>query len=112
MENVRRCVSEEVLKLVKNKKKKTVISCGKGKKGGDGFVTPKYLFNSNFNVEVYYTGEEGKFSGITRTNFEILENLGVKIFPLANSFKNRLKYKKFDLIIDAILGTGIKRLEN
>ena len=112
MENAGRCVSEETKKFIKNKKRKIEIFCGKGNNGGDGFVAARYLFNGGFDVDVFYIPEENKFSEITKRNFEILKNLGVKIFSVENKFKSVLKYKKCDLIIDAILGTGISGVVN
>lgn len=108
MENAGRNVAEEVEKIMKDRRKKIGIFCGKGNNGGDGFVAARYLFNHGFEVNVFYIPEEKKFSEITVKNFKILKNLGVKIIPLENNFKNMLKLERYNLIIDAILGTGIK----
>jgi len=50
------CGSKGVLNLNKNRKWKIGIFCRKGNNGGDGFVSAKYLFNRDFEVEVYYFG--------------------------------------------------------
>lgn len=87
------------------------IICGKGNNGGDGYAVARHLSNYGFVVKVISLGAEKQMSEDCRLNYNILKKL-------ADSRKN-LSLKKFsslkdlrilsdsDVIIDAILGTGV-----
>ncbi len=88
------------------KNKKFLIFCGKGNNGGDGFVIARYLFNYGVPLSVYYFGSPEEFTEISFKNYKILNNLGV---DTQNVFSLKLEEFKYnDIIIDAILGIGIK----
>lgn len=109
MENAGRQLAEIVKKEMGNfKGKKIFVFCGRGNNGGDGFVAARYLFNWDVEVEVYYCGNPENFTDISFLNFDILNKMGVKIISLAKCDIYKLKYKEADLIVDALLGTGIK----
>lgn len=73
------------------------IFCGKGKNGGDGYAVARHLFNRGIDVTV--TCLE-KPSGPALADYEIAENMNIDIRPYDG-------VRKCDLLIDAILGTGI-----
>lgn len=109
MENAGRevfnCVKRE-LKSVKNKK--ILVFCGKGNNGGDGFVSARYFFNNGAIVKVYYTGKPEEFSDISFTNFDILNKMKVDIFSIDNLKLKEIEIKKGDIVIDGLLGIGLK----
>lgn len=80
--------------------KKTAVFCGKGNNGGDGFAIARYLKNEGADVTVFLLFEEEKISGDALTNYEIIKKMGVKIQKDCNFNEN------FDIIVDAIFGTG------
>ncbi|MCM8785088.1 MAG: NAD(P)H-hydrate epimerase [Candidatus Omnitrophica bacterium] len=99
-------IIKKELKSVKNRK--FFVFCGKGNNGGDGFVLSRYLFNYGVNVKVFYFGEISNFTEISLVNFDILNKLKVDIDRI-----NVLKLKDInigssDVVVDAILGIGIK----
>jgi hydroxyethylthiazole kinase-like uncharacterized protein yjeF len=107
MENAGRESFYVLKKEIKNiKSKKFLIFCGKGNNGGDGFVIARYLFNFGAPLSVYHFGNPEEFTEISFKNYQILNKLGVdtkSIFSLKlDEFENN------DIIIDAILGIGIK----
>ena len=109
MENAGRQLAEVIKENMGNfDGKKIFIFCGKGNNGGDGFVAARYLFNWNAEVEVYYLGNPENYTEISSLNFNILNKMGIKTISLAKSDIYKLKYKEADLVVDAILGTGIK----
>jgi NAD(P)H-hydrate epimerase len=91
-----------------------LIFVGHGNNGGDGFAIARHLTNRNYNVCVVMVGNVEKLSGDAKINFNILlkmsdteENLSVIVNPTSH---NKLKFvfnEPFDLIVDALLGTGL-----
>lgn len=82
------------------------IFCGKGNNGGDGFAIARHLANDGFFVSCIVSFEKENAKELLTPdaykNYEIVQNMGIEIFE-----KEDL-YEDFDVIIDALLGTGIK----
>jgi len=83
--------------------KRMVVLCGLGNNGGDGFVVARLADNLGIRVVIYLLGDSEKLKGDALTAFERLEGTHVEIHhydgqPLDN----------FNLIVDAMLGTGLK----
>ncbi len=88
------------------------LICGKGNNGGDGFAVARHLANFGFKVSVIYLGDEDDLSPDCRTNFRIFKNLSEnnKNITLRHfaSIKDVKVLEHCDVIIDALLGSGIK----
>ncbi|OYT38143.1 MAG: bifunctional ADP-dependent NAD(P)H-hydrate dehydratase/NAD(P)H-hydrate epimerase [Desulfurococcales archaeon ex4484_58] len=85
---------------------KIVVMVGKGGNGGDGLVAARYLSSRGFNVEVLpaYSFKEIEHPD-TRYNLEVVRRIdSIKIHRPGN--KDPLK--DADIIIDGLLGTGVK----
>ncbi len=95
MENAGRSVSEEIKKRFEGGK--VAIFAGTGNNGGDGFVCARHL--ESFDVEVYLVSREIR-SEIAKRNLEILERAGYKIREVGET--------DAEVIVDALLGTGLK----
>jgi NAD(P)H-hydrate epimerase len=90
---------------------KVGIIAGRGNNGGDGFVIARYLSQKNVNVTVYLLAEPSKLSGDAAANFDLLGPIGVPvhIVPDLKSFDNvKDSIHDRELLIDALLGTGLK----
>jgi hydroxyethylthiazole kinase-like uncharacterized protein yjeF len=95
---------------------KVVIVAGSGGNGGDGFVAARHLLNKGFKVEIIMLIHPLRInSAETRTNWEVLENMRpymghFKVHEITDS--SQLKYFfddiKADILVDAMLGTGVK----
>lgn len=87
------------------------IICGKGNNGGDGFTLARQLLISGFNVKIISLGKEEDLKGDALTNFLITQNFILDYpkskFIVFQSSKNLSLLKKCDVIVDAILGTGV-----
>ncbi len=91
-----------------------LIFCGHGNNGGDGFAIARHLTNRGFNVCVAFVGNLEKLAGDAKINFEIIqkiseseENLKLIINPKSyNKLKNIFE-EPFDVVVDALLGTGL-----
>ena len=107
MENAGRAVAEEIIKL---KKRKIAIFCGKGNNGGDGFVSARHLFTGGIKPDLFLAGKIPEVKGEARPNLDILLRLKHKIFEMDEKNVGLLKKKirRYDLIVDAIFGVGFK----
>jgi len=110
MENAGRGSAEIALNMLGGKNKKTVIICGKGNNGGDGFVCARHLLNRGIDTEIFLIGDPAALSEGSRVNFGILNKMKAKI-KLLNSVKSAAffaeKIKGAGLLIDAIFGIGL-----
>ncbi len=87
------------------------ILCGKGNNGGDGLVIARYLHEEGYLVRVFLLGKKEQLKGEAAVNLKIAEKLGVPIVEVQDEtgwFKAREYLIACDLIIDALLGTGLK----
>ena len=105
MENAAIVCVDEIKKLYTNLEGlKVAIFCGKGNNGGDGFAIARHLYNKKCNVTVFLTcGND--FEGDALLNFEIIKRMNLNIINLSQV---PLDFKQYDLIVDAIFGTGVK----
>lgn len=99
MENAGRCIFEEIKKNFVHAKNILIVA-GKGNNGGDGLAVARHLFLNNYRVDIYLAF--GEVRGDAEIQLKILENLGLK--PL----NSRPDFKNYDLIVDAIFGTGFQ----
>ena len=100
-----------------NSKSKILIFCGQGNNGGDGFVIARHLASYNIPVSVFLLGIPLKInSNEAIHNWEILSSLEYLINKKIITDSKQLdaiqdlfddKNSNF-IIIDALLGTGIK----
>lgn len=87
--------------------KRVAVFCGKGNNGGDGLAIARHLFNAGVNVCIYLVSGRG-FGGDARTNYDIVSNMDIPIELIVDTESLEYKIRSYDIIIDAILGTGIK----
>jgi len=111
MENAAGAVYFAILGEIGVKGKNFVIFSGPGNNGGDGLALARKLYSSKGDVKVYLLSEPEKFKGASRTNYEILLKIGIKIEDIKEDALEEIKkdVEKADLVIDAIFGTGLKK---
>jgi NAD(P)H-hydrate epimerase len=80
---------------------RTLVICGGGNNGGDGFVIARELHRSGVDVAVLATKDE--YEGDPATNLGALQNLDVR-FIVQEDLDAELGAA--DLVVDALLGTG------
>jgi len=105
MENAGTGIVKTALSILIHPEEKYIhIYCGAGNNGGDGFVAARHFLNFGAKVDVFVLSSREQIKGDALTNLTILENTGHKI----NFIDKVLETKTPDLIIDAMLGTGVK----
>ncbi len=109
MENAGRSVAEEALRVL-GKKSRVAVFCGKGNNGGDGFVAARHLLAKGITPDIFLTAKLSEVKAEARRNLNILLNLGCDIKKIDSDKSALLQYNniRYDIIIDAILGTGAK----
>lgn len=110
MENAGRKVAEEIEKMNLKSGAKVAVLAGRGNNGGDGFVVARWLYNQGRNPKVYLLAKKDEIKGDARTNLDIILKMGIPFEEMPEpdlpSLQNELQ--ETDLIIDALLGIGIK----
>ena len=92
-------------------KKRVSIYAGVGGNGGDGFVVARHLLNHNYKVRLFFLSKpENIKNQDTYTNWQVIDVISktdknLKLFKITDS--SQLKPDNSDIIVDAILGTGI-----
>jgi NAD(P)H-hydrate epimerase len=87
------------------------VLCGKGNNGGDGFVAARHLLDCGANVRVWTTVAGSDLNGAARANHAALPADRLAILPdEADGAWTTLTtdLARADLIIDALLGTGVR----
>lgn len=82
------------------------IFCGKGNNGGDGFVAARHLSIAGARIVVFLSHSPDDIKGDAATHFGPLRGCGVRIIPVASEEFERAILEPFDLLCDALLGTG------
>lgn len=111
MENAAIAVSTVVLNHLKGQEKKIVtVLSGRGNNGGDGLAVARHLYNKGLTVRVVLAAGERKLSFETEKNLNIVKALGIDLYE-TSELDNKLveMIKSTDIIIDALLGTGLSR---
>jgi hydroxyethylthiazole kinase-like uncharacterized protein yjeF len=111
MENAGAETAQVILDLLGEAENPLVhIFCGKGNNGGDGFVIARHLSNNGIDVAVLNLVAEKELKGDALINYKIIKNMGIPIKFISKS-ADLAKYEEYeapDIIVDALLGTGIK----
>ncbi|MGB5892861.1 MAG: NAD(P)H-hydrate dehydratase [Ignavibacteriaceae bacterium] len=86
--------------------------CGKGNNGGDGFAAARHFVNAGYKVKVFYLGNQNEMTPDCRMNFSILKKMEKSHSNLSiakyKSVKTLSSLKNYELICDALLGSGAK----
>jgi ADP-dependent NAD(P)H-hydrate dehydratase / NAD(P)H-hydrate epimerase len=122
MENAAHAAARVILEKFDGsvKGKSVLVLCGKGNNGGDGAALARILWTLGANVKVLLLGKTEDTKGDARTNFEILVNSQHQRHPIyfdeITNNKELLEWweyannnHKFEIIIDALFGTGLNR---
>ena len=107
MENAGQAAYFVLLKEFGIKDKTFTIFCGTGNNGGDGLVVARKIHSSGGVAKVYLLGDPGKYRGAARINLGIVSRLPIEVQRYQSLDLSKEDITQSDLIVDAILGTGI-----
>lgn len=82
---------------------RTLIVCGSGNNGGDGFAIARLLIEEGYEPDIVFVGNISSRSQETALQMEILTNMGAMI-------GNSLPDKEYSAIIDSVFGIGLSRV--
>ena len=114
-------VSEKCFDIIKeNKYSKILVFAGKGNNGGDGLAFCRHIYQKTYglmktDIKIIFTGDRNKASEQCSIQLKILLNMIDKGFPFEihfiddePDFNLEKEIHSADIIIDAIIGTGLK----
>jgi len=86
------------------------VICGRGNNGGDGFVVARVLRERAIAATVVLVGESAQVKGDARANLDVLRALGEDVIEIRDAGAWELHGADIldaDLIVDALVGTGL-----
>ena len=113
MENAGRAATQIILERFPNagRTSEILIFAGKGNNAGDAFVLARRLLCLERKVRIFHIVDGTDYKGATQKNFEILKKLKAKLTRVETSSDLQDFFRSSPgpyLIIDGILGTGLK----
>ncbi|MGH9371639.1 MAG: NAD(P)H-hydrate dehydratase [Vicinamibacterales bacterium] len=90
---------------------RVAVLCGRGNNGGDGFVVARTLAQRGVESVVFLLGSVADVQGDARANLEVLGRLGMTVIEITNAQEWELHFTEVsecDVVVDAILGTGLR----
>ena len=106
MENAAIACVNELKKDFDIRKCSVAVFCGKGNNGGDGLAIARHLFNMGVKVNIYLISGND-FSGDAQINYNIVKSMDIPVDTVTDTDGFKYVIRSYDIIVDAILGTGI-----
>jgi len=109
MENAGRQTYEFILEFISDLgiSGRIDIYCGGGNNGGDGYVIARHFYNNGYPVQILSIGNPDDLKGDAKTNYLICKNYNIPNL-IIKSTDSLTEHDSPGLIVDALLGTGIK----
>ncbi len=86
-----------------SKDRAIAVVAGSGNNGGDGFAMARHLHNFGYRVKVFHTRGLEDYRGDAKYHIMLAEKSGV---PIERISSGELSLKGFNIVVDALLGTG------
>lgn len=99
MEQAGRAISNVIIR--RHAPARTLILCGPGNNGGDGFVAARFLKKAGFTVEISCLGAVDKYEGAAAVAAKLWDG---PIKPLSTDLLHDQ-----EIIVDALFGAGLSR---
>ena len=107
-----RAAREAFLMLADSARERVVVLCGRGNNGGDGFVIARYLAGWGVHVDVWLFGTAGQVFDDAQVNLDFVQKAGLEVRELDGTGAAEALppvLAETDLVVDALLGTGLAR---
>ncbi len=109
MENAGTAVAQALQDEFGIQGKRFLFICGIGNNGGDGMVAARKLHSNGGEVVVGIVGDPDRCRGSAKMNFEIITRLSLTLVMLDTIDALHGLLAESDVIIDALIGTGLSR---
>jgi NAD(P)H-hydrate epimerase len=90
-----------------------LVLCGPGNNGGDGLAAARHFSNGGLDVRVLLFADPGRLSADAAVNLGIAKAFGIEVVEVPGDdlavLDAALETEPPDVVIDALLGTGIDR---
>ncbi|MCV6639442.1 NAD(P)H-hydrate dehydratase [Candidatus Albibeggiatoa sp. nov. NOAA] len=86
------------------KANRIIVICGIGNNGGDGYVLARLAFLAGYDVTVLQLGDIKKLKGDAKIVYDAMTEVGLSVQVFAEK-----KLSVVDVVVDALLGTGLSR---
>lgn len=108
MERASKAFVRKFISLFSDQSIRLLICCGPGNNGGDGLAIGRLLYEYGyFNLEVWVADFTGRRSDDFKLNFQRLSEFPIKVKNLATM--DTFEAIEADIIIDALLGSGLNK---
>lgn len=108
MENAGQSAARLIMERIDSYQSIAVLA-GAGNNGGDGFVIARILTSFDYQVNLWVIPPLEKIKGAARQAFEVYKNSGFEAqYFLENEEQFFTKLSTYDVIIDCLLGIGVK----
>ncbi len=112
MENAGRAVAAAIeARFAERDRARVAILCGRGNNGGDGLVVARVLAERGAAVSVFLLARADDVRGDARTNLDVARRLGLAVTeaPDVTAWEAcRPDVVASDLVVDALVGTGLR----
>jgi ADP-dependent NAD(P)H-hydrate dehydratase / NAD(P)H-hydrate epimerase len=95
----------KVLREIWRDQKRIAVICGKGNNGGDGYVLARLAHKANLAVTIFWIIDPESLDGAAKDAYLDAQKSKVKMEPFGEE-----KLANFDIIVDAIFGTGLNQV--
>lgn len=99
-------LSELSYKNTENKDAKVLCVCGTGNNGGDGLACARLFADKEISTDVLLLGNQESMTPAAKKQLSILKEYGIPVYEGEVSHPS---FSEYDLIVDALFGTGLKR---
>ena len=82
--------------------RRVAVICGGGNNGGDGYVIARLAQEAGLEVTLFHAGDPGRLRGDALTAAQAARKAGLEPHPFEGD-----DLAGFDLLVDALLGTGL-----
>jgi NAD(P)H-hydrate epimerase len=108
MENAGAAVARQALRM--SRKRQIAVFCGKGNNGGDGFVCCRHLLAAGVTPKLFLACPAAQLRNEAKINLDILRKLSLPFKELTQDDLPAVdrSLAGFDLVIDALLGVGLR----
>ena len=94
------------------KNKSVAVLCGSGNNGGDGYVAARYLKNLCVDVVILENGHMEKQGQTSKHYRQIAEEMNIPFVYINNEKELKEQLFNKDILIDALIGSGLKKILN